>query len=89
MSDASISGWEGLSLSETGHDPAAMRRTEIAFARCFSGEDGEYALMHLRALTLDRAAGPGASDAALRHMDGQRCLVLHIQSLIDRGRMGR
>lgn len=82
-------GWGGLTQSADAHDPEALRRVEVAFARCFSGDDGARALAHLRAVTLDRAAGPGASDAALRHLDGQRCLVLHIQSLIDRDRAPR
>lgn len=66
-------------MSEPSH-------VEKAFARCFSGAEGERALEYLRGMTLNRALGPNASDAALRSLDGQRCLVLHIESLIDRGR---
>jgi hypothetical protein len=89
MSPQATSGWDELVQSAQAHDPEALRRVEVAFARCFSGDDGARALAHLRTITLDRASGPGASDAALRHLDGQRCLMLHIQSLIDRGRTPR
>lgn len=89
MTEAEARGWGGLSPAENGHDADARRRVEIAFARCFAGDEGERALAHLRAVTLERACAPDASDAALRHLDGQRALVLHIQSLIHRGRAQR
>jgi hypothetical protein len=57
----------------------------IAFARCFASPDGQVVLRHLRAVTLDRSLGPGASDALLRHLEGQRQLVAHILSLTARG----
>jgi len=60
-----------------------------AFARCFRGNDGDKALAYLRALTLERALGPGAADAALRHLEGQRQLVAHILRLVARGRAGQ
>jgi len=59
-----------------------------AFARCFAGGDGQQVLGHLRALTLERALGPDAPDSLLRHLEGQRQLVLTIQALIARGRAG-
>jgi len=60
-----------------------------AFARLFAGAEGEAALGHLTALTVDRCLGPDASDSALRMLEGQRQLVRHILSLIERGRIGR
>lgn len=63
------------------------RAARIA-ARCFRGADGAALLAYLKALTLDRALGPGASDAALRHLEGQRHLVRHLSHLIDLGRVG-
>ncbi|MCA1909061.1 MAG: hypothetical protein LDL39_11935 [Magnetospirillum sp.] len=57
-----------------------------AFARAFSGADGELALSHLRALTLDRCLGPEATDQALRCLEGQRLLAAHILSLVEQGR---
>lgn len=60
----------------------------IAFARCFRGADGERALAYLKSLTVDRVLGPGASDAVLRHLEGQRALVVHLIGLVERGRHG-
>jgi hypothetical protein len=57
-----------------------------AAAACFAGAEGERLLAHLRALTLDRACGPDAPDALLRHVEGQRALVAHLAALIERGR---
>lgn len=56
-----------------------------AFARCLSGADGRRVLDHLRAMTLHRALGPAAPDAALRHLEGQRALVAHVLALVVRG----
>ena len=86
MSDPNQTGWGALTPIGSTGDPDLKVRIERAFARCFAGSEGELVLSHLRGLTLDRALGPNSTDAALRHLDGQRCLFLHIQSLIDRGR---
>ena len=68
--------------------PDAGRELRLSFARCFAGPEGEKVLAHLRALTLDRALGPDASDAMLRHQEGQRQLLTHILAQIERGRQG-
>lgn len=57
-----------------------------AAARSLSGADGERLMRHLRAITLERALGPDAPDAHLRHLEGQRQLVRHLLALIERGR---
>ncbi|CDL00888.1 protein of unknown function [Magnetospirillum gryphiswaldense MSR-1 v2] len=69
-------------------DNAQRLAVARAFARAFSGADGDLALAHLRSLTLDRCLGPDASDAALRCLEGQRLLAAHILSLVERGRDG-
>ncbi len=56
-----------------------------AFSRCFSGIDGDLALGHLRKLTLERALSPEVDNNGLRHLEGQRQLVLYIVNLITRG----
>ncbi len=56
-----------------------------AFARCFQGRDGARVVAYLRAITLERALGPNAPDALLRHVEGQRQLVRRIGALIERG----
>jgi hypothetical protein len=55
-------------------------------ARVFGSGDGEALLGHLRDMTLDRCLGPDAGDSALRHLEGQRHLVLHLLGLVARGR---
>jgi hypothetical protein len=57
-------------------------------ARLFASGDGQALLAHLKGLTLDRCLGPDSGDAALRHLEGQRHLVLHILSLAARGHGG-
>ena len=68
--------------------PGADRTLSSAFTRCFQCRDGETVLAYLRAITLGRALGPGAGDALLRHLEGQRQLVAHIIQLIQRGQDG-
>jgi len=67
--------------------PGAAELALIA-ARCFQGGDGRRLLAYLRAITQERALGPDSTDAQLRHLEGQRQLVHHIQVLIERGRNG-
>ena len=79
-------GWDWFAppltppAGESGHDLAR------AAARVFASGDGEAVLQHLVAMTLQRCLGPESGDAALRHLEGQRHLVLHLQSLAARGR---
>lgn len=80
-------GWAGLDSAPPGPDLHA-RALARQFARVFGSGEGEAVLAHLQSLTLGRCLGPDASDAALRHLEGQRHLVLHIQSLAERGRAG-
>ncbi|MHA1597298.1 MAG: Bbp19 family protein [Alphaproteobacteria bacterium] len=77
--------WFGVSEGDAGTDPDD-RALSLAFARCFRGDDGERVLTHLSAMTLEQALGPGADDAVLRHLEGQRQLVTHIRAQIERGR---
>lgn len=57
-----------------------------ACARLFATPDGRRLLDHLRRTHLERAVGPDASDALLRHREGQRALVITLESLAARGR---
>ncbi len=88
---ASAEGWdwfEGGAIPASEESLEAERGLIGAAARCFNGADGEKVLAYLRAITLDRALGPGASDTVLRHLEGQRQLVAHIILLVQRGRDG-
>lgn len=82
-------GWDGLDPGAGGAGPPAEPDDAAqVFARVFRGDDGRRALGVLRALTLDRALGPDAPPEALRHLEGQRALVLHLLALVERGRAG-
>lgn len=72
-------------MSEVRPDPQAVSR---AFARTFSGEDGQMVLAHLRRSVFERFLGPEASEAALRQQEGQRQLLATILAQIERGRSG-
>lgn len=64
---------------------AAPDETARMFARVFGGADGRKVLAHLRGMTVEAALPPTATDAMLRHVEGQRCLVRHIETLVKRG----
>ncbi len=82
------SGWSGLASAPAGDSD---RGGELArrVARLFATPDGEALLAHLRKLTLDRCLGPESTPDALRHLEGQRHLVLNLLALAARGRDGR
>ena len=77
--------WFEPQLSSEVDDGRVLARQ---YARLFGSADGEAVLDHLKALTLTRCLGPDAGDAALRHLEGQRHLVLHILAQAARGREG-
>jgi hypothetical protein len=56
-----------------------------AFARCFSGPDGQQVQDHLKRLMLDRRLAPSATDAELWHLEGQRSAVAYMLGMIERG----
>lgn len=66
-------------------DPAELAK---AAATCFAGPHGRRLLQYLRTITIERALGPGVDDTHLRHLEGQRQLVQHLSTLIERGRTG-
>lgn len=74
-------GWSWFSENRPASDEMAG-----VFARCFSSPDGLRVLGFLKAMTLERALGPEANDAALRHLEGQRQLVVTLLALVARGR---
>lgn len=91
MNPANDAGWAWFQppRAATGEpDSPSDADAEIArvFTRAFSGPDGEKAMAYLRAITMERALGPRAPDAMLRHLEGQRQFVAHILGLIERGR---
>lgn len=86
-------GWEWFDGAPARNsDEASITRIDAdladAFAKCFRGADADQVLKYLRAITIERSCGVGASEGLLRHVEGQRQLVFHIESLIERGRNG-
>jgi hypothetical protein len=81
------SGWQWFDAPDDRelHDAEGDPSVTITFARCFDSPDGDRVLQHLRRLTLERALGPGASDALLRHLEGQRQLVAYTLALVAAG----
>lgn len=75
---------DGVAILADGVDELAL-----AFARCFASGDGLVVVEHLQRTFLLRRVPPTAGDSELRHVEGQRSVVAHILSLIDRGRAGR
>lgn len=89
--DSTPDGWSwiaGRPTPEPTSENDAPHRLARAFANCFAGADGALALEHLRRAFLDRRLAPSASDAELRHLEGQRALAAHIAALVARGREG-
>lgn len=84
------SGWSWFDVTpqETKDQerPSAITADLLdAYVRTFRSEAGCQVMRHLRAITMDRVVGPDASDAILRHLEGQRQLVNYIASLAERG----
>lgn len=89
MHDDPAAGWPWAGDGPaTPNPPSAEPRAALAraCARLFARADGQVLYRHLRALTVERHLGPEASDAALRHLEGQRALVAHLDRLIAEGR---
>ena len=82
-------GWSQIDDTSGQEVDPQSRALAIAFARCFGTRDGEIVLDHLSSLTQRRFCGPQTTDAALRHLEGQRHLVGYLLALIDRGRAER
>ena len=64
------------------------RRVERACARVFATDDGQVVLDHLKAMAFLRCQGSDATEAQLRHAEGQRALVTQLLRLIQAGRNG-
>lgn len=73
---------ENLASAETDRAPDISQ----TFARCFASRDGQLVLEHLERCFLLRRCPPSASDAELRHLEGQRSAVAHILAMVERGR---
>jgi hypothetical protein len=86
--DGDFQGWAWFEAARPGGPPEEEAAEELGgcFAACFGRPEGEVVLDHLRRLILDRRCPPGASDAELRHLEGQRFAVAYILQMVERGR---
>ena len=76
-------GWALFDEAKKLHEPD--NELARAFRRCFASADGDRVLSHLRDMTVNSALPPTATDAMLRHVEGQRNLVKYIGRMIERG----
>jgi hypothetical protein len=76
--DAHPSGWGWFEAPEAAGGTPEIKET---FVSCFATASGQLVLDHLRRVFLERRLGPSASNAELRHLEGQRAVVAHILSL--------
>jgi hypothetical protein len=85
--DGALSGWGWFEAQDASTAGPASEDRELclAFARCFAGADGQLVLDHLRRVILERRLPPPASDAELRHLEGQRHAVASIVAMVKRG----
>ena len=81
---ATTDGWDWLKPEGARIEPPAELCR--AAAACLTGPNAGLLLRHLRCLFLDRRLPPSATDAELRHVEGQRSVVSHLLQLVDRGR---
>jgi hypothetical protein len=84
----SESGWAWLENPASPKGDETLMLLARQASRLFATPDGEAILEHLKSMTIDRCLGPEAGDNALRHLEGQRHLVLHLLALAARGRTG-
>ncbi len=80
-----LGGWAWFEAQDASSDVAEAELWR-AFARCFAGPEGELVLSHLERLMLNRRLPPEASDAQLRHLEGQRYAIAYIAAMVARGR---
>ncbi|HEX5079171.1 MAG TPA: hypothetical protein VFV80_08470 [Geminicoccaceae bacterium] len=84
-SDRQPSGWSWFEAREEASPDPGETSLCRAFARCFSGPEGQQALAHLRRRILDRRLGPSATDAELWYLEGQRGAIAYVLGMIERG----
>lgn len=66
-------------------NPPDIRAVERACARLFASADGALLMAHLRRQLFHITLGPEVGEARLRHLEGQRALVLSLAALTRRG----
>ena len=79
MPDEEPLGWSWF----TTEAPSGAPDDDLAKAvqACFAGRNGDVVIQHLRTTFLDRRVAPTATDAELRHVEGQRAAVAYLLRL--------
>jgi hypothetical protein len=77
-------GWDWFNAGAA--TPPALDPVCRSAAACLGTVQGRLLLHHLQRCFLDRRIAPAASDAELRHAEGQRSVVAHLLQLVERGR---
>jgi hypothetical protein len=77
--DEQTLGWSWFSAEP----PSSLTDDDLtkAVQACFAGRNGDVVIEHLRTLYLDRRVPPSASDAELRHVEGQRAAIAYLLRL--------
>lgn len=75
-----------IGLDGQSRTPKAEQDLNSLFAAVLSGDRGDRLMTYLRTITQQRVLTPGASDAELRDLEGQRWLVA---MMMERARHGR
>ena len=79
-------GWDWFErVMAPAKDPSELELCR-AYARCFTGPDGDEVIAHLTRSILDRRLSPNASEAELRHLEGQRFAIAGVIAMVERGR---
>jgi hypothetical protein len=84
--EALPTGWAWL---DGDPPPVAGFEVEDAFAACFASPAGRVVAQHLRRIFLDRRVPPSASDAELRHVEGQRAAIAWLLAMASPERHAR
>lgn len=78
------------SLNLSALNPIKRDRKDVAkaYARLFAGDDGKIVLQHLHDMAVFCPSDPNEAEAALRHREGKRALLLAIVRMIETGMTG-
>jgi hypothetical protein len=86
QADDAPAGWAWFAEADGAPNDPGDQELCRAFGHCFAGADGRSVLDHLKRVMLERRLPPNASDAELRHLEGQRHAVAYIVAMAARGR---
>jgi hypothetical protein len=80
-------GWSWFEAAAELSDDPGESELHRACARCFAGSDGQAVITYLTRSVLDRRLPPNATDAELRHLEGQRYAIACLLGMVERGRI--